>query len=53
MNREVLLLPLLREKLKALNPSVLTDDARVDAIITRLRSCRDNQQWLAWLKIRR
>lgn len=48
--REVLLLPLLRKKLKALNPSVLTDDARVDAIITKLRGCRDNQQWLVWLK---
>ena len=48
--REVLLLPLLREKLKALNPSVLTDDARVDAIITKLRACRDNQQWLTWLQ---
>lgn len=48
--REVLLLPLLREKLKALNPTVLTDEGRVDAIITRLRGCRDNQQWLAWLK---
>jgi restriction endonuclease S subunit len=48
--REVLLLPLLREKLKALNPAVLTSDARVDAIITKLRGCRDNQQWLAWLK---
>jgi type I restriction enzyme R subunit len=48
--REVLLLPLLREKLKALNPTVLTDDARIDAIITKLRGCRDNQQWLAWLK---
>jgi type I restriction enzyme R subunit len=48
--REVLLLPLLREKLKSLNPAVLTSDARVDAIITKLRGCRDNQQWLAWLK---
>ena len=48
--REVLLLPLLREKLKALNPTVLTDDARVDAIVTKLRGCRDNQQWLMWLK---
>ena len=51
--REVLLLPLLREKLKELNPAVLTDEARVDAIITKLRGCRDNQQWLAWLKRRR
>ena len=32
--REVLLLPVLREKLKVLNPTVLTDEARVDAIIT-------------------
>lgn len=48
--REVLLLPLLRQKLKALNPTVLTDEARVDAIITKLRGCRDNQQWLIWLK---
>lgn len=48
--REVLLLPLLHEKLKLLNPTVLTDDARVDAIITKLRGSRDNQQWLAWLK---
>jgi len=48
--REVLLLPLLREKLKQLNPGVLTDEARVGAIVTRLRACRDNQQWLAWLK---
>jgi type I restriction enzyme R subunit len=28
----------------------LTDDARVDATVTKLRACRDNQQWLAWLK---
>lgn len=48
--REVLLLPLLREKLKALNPTVLIDDSRVDAIVTKLLACRDNQQWLAWLK---
>lgn len=48
--REVLLLPLLREKLKELNPTILTDEARVDAIITKLRACRDNAQWLAWLK---
>ena len=48
--REVLLVPLLREKLKQLNPTILTDEARVDAIITRLRACRDNQQWLKWLQ---
>jgi type I restriction enzyme, R subunit len=49
-DREVLLLPLLREKLKQLNPIILTDEARVDVIITKLRSCRDNQQWLSWLQ---
>ena len=49
-DREVLLLPLLRQKLKALNPKVLTDDSRVDAIITKLRACRDNAQWIAWLQ---
>ena len=49
-DREVLLLPLLREKLKQLNPSILTDEARVDAVITKLRACRENQQWLAWLQ---
>ena len=48
--REVLLLPVLREKLKQLNPTILTDEARIDAIITKLRVCRDNAQWLAWLK---
>lgn len=49
-DREVLLLPLLRKKLKALNPAILTDEARVDAIITKLRACRDNIQWLEWLQ---
>lgn len=48
--REVMLLPLLREKLKQLNPGVLTDEARVDAIVTKLRACRDNRQWLDWLQ---
>lgn len=48
--REVLLLSRLREKLIELNPDVLTDSLRVDAIITKLRACRDNQQWIKWLK---
>ena len=38
--QEVLLLPLLRQQLKKLNPTVLTDESRVDAIVTRLRACR-------------
>lgn len=49
-DREVLLLPLLREKLKQLNDKILTDEGRVDAIISKLRACRDNQQWLSWLQ---
>lgn len=49
-DREVLLLPLLREKLVVLNPDILTDASRVEAIITKLRACRDNQQWIKWLK---
>jgi len=48
--REVLLLPVLREKLKQLNPAVLTSDARVDAIVTKLRACRANRQWIAWMR---
>lgn len=48
--REVLLLPLLRDQLKKLNRDVLNDEARVDAIVTKLRACRDNAQWLAWLR---
>lgn len=48
--REVLLLPLLRKKLREINPLILTDESRIDAIITKLRACRDNQQWLAWLQ---
>ena len=44
---EVLLLPLLREKLKALNPAVLTNDAPHDAPLTNLRGCRDNHPCLA------
>ncbi len=44
------MLPLLRDKLKQLNPTILTGEARIDAIITKLRACRDNAQWLTWLK---
>jgi type I restriction enzyme, R subunit len=47
---EVLLLPILRSKLKQLNPDVITDDARTDAILTRLRSERDNAEWIAWMR---
>jgi type I restriction enzyme R subunit len=48
--REVLLLPILREKLKQLNPGVITDDDRADRIIFQLRKETDNQEWLRWLR---
>ena len=48
--REVLLLPLLRQKLKELNPGVITDDDRADRIIIQLRKEKDNQEWLRWLR---
>jgi len=47
---EVLLLPILRKKLKELNPDVITDDARAEAILTQLRSERDNAEWIAWMR---
>lgn len=50
---EVLLLPILRQKLRELNPGVITDDARADAIVTRLRGVRDNAEWIGWLRTRR
>lgn len=47
---EVLLLPILRQKLKELNPRVITDDARADAILTQLRAERDNAEWISWMR---
>lgn len=47
---EVLLLPILRQKLKDLNPGVITDDARAEAILTKLRAIRDNTEWISWLR---
>lgn len=48
--REVLLIPILKERLIALNPGVITDDERADRVISRLRAERDNQEWLRWLR---
>ena len=48
--QEVLLLPLLRQKLKDLNPEVITDDDRANAILTKLRGIRDNAEWISWLR---
>ncbi len=47
---EMLLLPILRTRLKSLNPTVLTDDARVDVVVQKLRALRDNAEWLAWMR---
>jgi type I restriction enzyme R subunit len=47
---EVLLLPILRQKLKDLNPGVITSDERADMVINRLRALQDNQEWLKWLR---
>src|ERR1700676_4161142 len=48
--REVLLLPILKERLIALNPSVITDDDRAERVISRLRAERDQQEWMRWLR---
>jgi type I restriction enzyme R subunit len=48
--QEMLLIPVLRERLKALNPTVLVDDERTNMVITRLRALRDNQDWISWLR---
>lgn len=47
---EVLLLPILRQKLKDLNPDVITDDARAEVIVTKLRGTRDNAEWFSWMR---
>jgi type I restriction enzyme R subunit len=47
---EVLLLPILRQKLKDVNPGVVTDDVRADAILTKLRGIRDNAEWIKWMR---
>ena len=46
----MLLIPVLRERLKLLNPAILVDDDRTNMVITRLRALRDNQEWLSWLR---
>jgi type I restriction enzyme R subunit len=48
--QEMLLLPILRRKLRELNPTVITSDERADRILTTLRGLRDNQEWLRWLR---
>jgi type I restriction enzyme R subunit len=47
---EVLLLPILRQTLKDLNPGVITDDARAEVIVTKLRGIRDNAEWIKWMR---
>jgi len=48
--QEMLLIPVLRDRLKALNPGVLVDDDRTNMVVTRLRALRDNQEWMSWLR---
>jgi len=48
--QEMLLIPILRKRLKALNPGVLVYDDRADMVITRLRALRDNQEWISWMR---
>lgn len=48
--QEMLLLPILRKRLKELNPGVITDDERANIIIQKLRALKDNQEWIQWLR---
>ncbi|TAK28843.1 MAG: HsdR family type I site-specific deoxyribonuclease [Chloroflexota bacterium] len=48
--QEMLLIPILRRKLRELNPQVITDDERADLIIQKLRALKDNQEWMQWLR---
>lgn len=48
--QEMLLIPILRQKLKELNPGVITDDDRANIIIQKLRALKDNQEWIKWLR---
>jgi type I restriction enzyme R subunit len=48
--QEMLLIPILRKKLKELNPGVITDDERANIVIQKLRALKDNQEWIQWLR---
>jgi len=48
--QEMLLIPILRKALCELNPGVITSVERADLVITRLRTLRDNPEWLSWLR---
>jgi type I restriction enzyme R subunit len=48
--QEMLLAPILRTKLKDLNPGLITSDERADTVISRLRMLRDNREWLSWIR---
>lgn len=48
--QEMLLIPVLREHLKKLNPDSITTDDRANQVITRLRMLHDNQEWLSWIR---
>ena len=48
--QEMLLIPILRDALKALNPGLITAHARAERVISRLRMLRDNREWMSWLR---
>jgi type I restriction enzyme, R subunit len=48
--QETLLIPILCQKLKELNPDVITNDERANVIIQKLRALKDNQEWIRWLR---
>lgn len=48
--QEMLLIPILRQKLKELNPDVITNDERANIIIQKLRALKDNQEWIQWMR---
>lgn len=48
--QEMLLIPILRHKLKELNPGVITDDERANIVIQKLRALKDNKEWIQWLR---
>lgn len=48
--QEMLLIPILRSKLRELNPDFIVDDERADLVIQRLRMLNDNHEWLAWIR---
>ena len=47
---EVLLEPILKQKLQELNPETVVSEGRADMVVSRLKGIRENTEWLAWLR---